>query len=272
MKWLLLLFLPLFLYANKPELLLLQTYDESLKAEGWLMIEKLDGVRAYWDGKKLLSRSGKEFAVPAWFTKNFPPFAIDGELWSKRGDFENISSITSQTIPHDGWKNLTYNIFEVPNQEGGLLRRLEVLQNYLDKKTNTPIRIIKQLTCKDTIHLKTFLKEIENKGGEGVFVRNPDAPYIAKRTSEALKVKSFQDAECEVVGHKKGEGKYANKIGSLECKLQSGEILHVGSGLDDIQRTNPPKIGSMITFKYQGLTKNGLPRFPVFLRVREELK
>ena len=82
-----------------------------MRPDGWLMSEKLDGVRAYWDGKKLLSRSGKEFATPTWFTKDFPPFAIDGELWSKRGDFENISSITSVKKPHDGWKDITYNIF-----------------------------------------------------------------------------------------------------------------------------------------------------------------
>ncbi len=270
MRWLLLLFLPLFLFASKPELLLLKAYEEGLEVKGWLMSEKLDGVRAYWDGKKLLSRSGKEFAVPTWFIQDFPPFSIDGELWSKRGDFERISSITSQKEAHDGWKNLTYNIFEVPNQKGGLLQRLEVLKNYLEKKTNTPIRIIKQLTCKDSIHLKTFLKEVEDKGGEGLVIRNPDALYIAKRTSEALKVKSFQDSECEVVGYKNGEGKFQDKVGSITCKLEDGKILHVGSGLDDTQRVNPPKVGTLITFKYQGLTKNGLPRFPVFLRVRKE--
>jgi DNA ligase-1 len=272
MRYLLLLILPLLLWAAKPELLLLKAYDESVQVKGWLMSEKLDGVRAYWDGKKLLSRSGKEFAVPSWFTQDFPPFAIDGELWSKRGAFENISSITSQKEPHIGWRELTYNIFEVPHQKGGLLQRLEVLKDYLDKKTNTPIRIIQQLTCKDSQHLKNYLHEIENKSGEGVVVRNPDALYIAQRTDQALKVKSFEDAECEVVGYKQGEGKFEDKVGSIKCKLENGKILHIGSGLTDENRANPPKVGSVITFGYQGLTKNGVPRFPVYLRIREEVK
>lgn len=268
MRWLLFLFLPFFLFA-KPELLLLEKYTSKADVSGWLMSEKLDGVRAYWDGKKLLSRSGKEFAVPSWFTKDFPSFAIDGELWSKRGDFERISSITSHNEPHDGWRDITYNIFEVPHQNGGLLERLEVLKQYLQTYANTTIRVIEQLTCKDEEHLKSFLNEVESQGGGGVVVRNPDAPYINQRTKEALKLKSFEDSECEVVGYNEGKGKYTGLLGSLTCK-KDDIVFNLGSGLSDKQRKNPPKLGTFITFKYQGLTKNGIPRFPVFLRVREE--
>ena len=267
-RYTLILILPLFLFASKPDLLLLKTYKDDLHVAAWLMSEKLDGVRAYWDGKKLISRGGKVFKTPAWFTKDFPPFEIDGELWSKRGDFDNISGIVRTQIPHEGWKQLTYNIFEVPNQKGGLEQRLKVLEIYLSTQPNRYIKIIKQTTCKDKNHLKTFLKEIEDKGGEGVVIRNVNAPYINKRTSQALKVKSFDDTECEVVGYSKGKGKYKNVVGSLMCKMKNGQIIKIGSGLSDKLRDNPPKIGIIITFKYQGLTKNGKPRFPVFLRVR----
>jgi len=51
--------------------------------------------------------------------------------------------------------------------------------------------------------MKEYLKEVERKGGEGIVVRDPSQAYINKRTSKALKVKSFLDTECEVVGHKK---------------------------------------------------------------------
>lgn len=194
------LLLPFLLFAGKPDLLLLQSYKDGLHVDGWLMSEKLDGVRAYWDGKRLLSRGGHEFKTPKWFTKDFPPFEIDGELWSKRGDFENISSVVRKQIPHTGWKQLTYNIFEVLNQKGGLLSRLSVLEKYLKKHPNRYIKIIRQSTCKDKNHLKAFLKEVETKSGEGVVIRNPDSPYINKRTAQALKVKSFDDSECEIVG------------------------------------------------------------------------
>jgi len=267
-----LFFLPLFLYSSQPELLLLKKYDEGMPVKGWVMSEKLDGVRAYWDGGKLLSRSGKEFHPPKWFIKDFPPFAIDGELWSKRKDFENISSITSKKIPHKGWKNLTYNIFEVPNQQGGLFKRLDVLEKYLLKYPNPYIKIISQIPCKSKSHLQQFYHKILEKGGEGVVLRNPNAAYISKRTKEALKLKPFEDTECEVLGYKKGQGKYSTVTGSLICQLQNGKIIKIGSGLSENQRANPPKIGSIITFKYQGFTKNGLPRFPVFLRVRKQVK
>jgi len=143
------------------------------------------------------------------------------------------------------------------------------LRAYLKEHPNKYIKIIEQFTCKDTNHLKSFLKEIENKGGEGIVVRNPDALYINKRTSQALKVKSFDDAECEIVGYKKGKGKYEGKVGSFTCKQANGQIINIGSGLSDDLRKNPPSVGTNITFKYNGFTKNGKPRFPVYLRVRD---
>jgi DNA ligase-1 len=266
--FLLLLFLS-FLFAGKPDLLLLKEYHNDVNITGWLMSEKLDGVRAYWDGKQLISRGGQVFSAPLWFTKDFPPFAIDGELWSKRGDFDIISGIVRTQKPSYKWKQLTYNIFEVPNQKGGLLKRLSILEEYLNKHPNKVIKILEQVPCKDKSHLKTFLKEVEAKGGEGVVVRNPDAPYISKRTSQALKVKSFQDTECEVMGYNEGKGKYENEVGSLICQMDNNKVINIGSGLSDAQRENPPKIGSIITFKYQGFTKNKVPRFPVFLRIKE---
>jgi DNA ligase-1 len=271
-RFFLVLFLPFLLFAQKPDLLLLKSYKDGLHVEGWLMSEKLDGVRAYWDGKNLISRGGHEFKTPLWFTENFPPFEIDGELWSKRGAFENISSIVRKQKPHKGWEQLTYNIFEVPNQKGGLLSRLSVLEEYLNKHPSNYIKILKQSTCRDESHLKSFLKKVEGKGGEGIVVRDGDTPYISKRTSKALKVKSFDDAECEIVGFKNGKGKYEGKVGSFTCKQKNGQIIHIGSGLSDALRENPPAIGTNITFKYNGLTKYRKPRFPVYMRVREDTK
>lgn len=264
-----LLLLLSFLFATKPDLLLLKEYKEGVDVSGWLMSEKLDGVRAYWDGKKLISRGGKVFTAPLWFTQNFPPFEIDGELWSKRGDFDAISGIVRTREASKDWAGLTYNIFEVPNQKGGLLQRLSRLQEYLHKHPNQYIKILKQSTCRDENHLKAFLKELEDKGAEGVVLRNPRAPYIAKRTSQALKVKSFQDTECTVLGYHEGKGKYKDKIGSIICQMSDDMIVNIGSGLSDKERENPPQIGTMLTFKYKGFTKNGIPRFPVFLRIKE---
>lgn len=257
-------------WADKPNLLLLKQYNEEINVTGWLISEKLDGVRAYWNGKELISRSGKVFAVPKSFTHGFPPFEIDGELWTTRGDFENIVSIVNSTTPDQRWQEIRYHIFEVPHQEGGLMQRLRVLDAWLDKHPKTAIRIIPQVPCQNGTHLKRLLREVESQGAEGLVVRDPSVEYIDARTSKALKVKSFQDDECQVVGYTQGHGKYAGLVGALLCQLDNNKTIKIGTGLSVEERTHPPKLGSEVTFKYHGLTKYGNPRFPVFLRMREE--
>ncbi|CAA6804378.1 MAG: DNA ligase (ATP) (EC [uncultured Sulfurovum sp.] len=231
------------------------------------MSEKLDGVRAYWNGKALMSRNGKVFSAPDWFVKDLPPFEIDGELWTKRADFETVISIVNRQNPHDGWKHISYQIFEVPNQKGGLLERLNVLEKWLAKNPNKFINIIPQTVCKGSEHLKAVLDEVESKGAEGLVVRNPDALYVGKRSKNALKVKSFQDDECVVNGYTKGKGKFEGLVGALLCEWQ-GRTLKIGSGLSLEDRKVPPLLDTNITFKYNGLTKYGNPKFPVFLRER----
>ncbi len=107
-KWvatLLLLFLCHALYAKDADLLLLKTYDDSQDVVGWLMSEKLDGMRAIWDGHTLQSRQGNQIFAPEWFLEALPPFAIDGELWTQRNDFENIMSIVRQHTPDNRWRD-----------------------------------------------------------------------------------------------------------------------------------------------------------------------
>jgi DNA ligase-1 len=187
-------------------------------------------------------------------------------LWSKRGDFENIQSIVMKQKPHEGWKSLGYHIFDVPDAKGNLIERLEIAKPY----TSTKLHIIPQQRCKDIEHAKQFLKEIETRGGEGIVLREPNATYISKRTTKALKLKTFYDAECEVVAHHLGEGKLTGHFGSLTCKAKDGTVFNIGSGFSDEERQHPPKIGSTITYQYQEITQNGKPRFPVFLRIREK--
>lgn len=269
-----------FSFAQKPDLFLLKTYQNHKDVTGWLMSEKLDGVRAYWDGQQLISRGGHVFKAPTWFTQGFPPFELDGELWTKRNDFENIVSIVRQQQPDERWSQISYRIFEVPQQSGGLLKRLAVLGDYLNtvdlksaqltSAVSKPVHlsIIPQVEIKSQTHLNGYLKQVMSQGGEGVVVRDPVAAYQTGRLNGALKLKPYQDEECEVTGYHPGQGKYQNLVGSLECRLKNQIFIRIGSGLSDQQRKSPPAIGSVITFKYYGLTAKGLPRFPVFLRLR----
>jgi DNA ligase-1 len=266
-----LLFLFCFLFAlpiSSQEMLLLKTWRPAQDVRGWLMSEKLDGVRAYWDGQKLISRGGNILSAPAWFIKDFPPFALDGELWSKRRDFENIVSIVRRKTPHSGWKQVSYQIFDVPNQTGGLPDRLRVLERYLSDQLGTNIRIIPQLPCHGQKHLQQYFNQLVSLGAEGLVLRNPPAPYQSGRSSNALKVKQYSDAECTVTGYKPGKGKLKGLTGALLCRMDNGDEISIGSGLNQNLRTSPPALGQVITFKYYGLTKYGKPRHPVFLRLK----
>jgi DNA ligase-1 len=258
--------LPASAWAEAPKLFLLKTYDNDRNVTGWLMSEKLDGVRAYWDGKKLLSRSGNLIHAPLWFTAGFPPFELDGELWTKRSDFENTVSIVTRNEPDDRWNDVRYNVFEVPNTSGGLMSRLKKLQKYLDSYQDTPIRIIEQVLIRDKMHMEQFHEDVRRMGGEGVVVRDPNVPYYTGRDMRALKVKSYLDDECIVAGYIPGKGQLTGKIGALECDWQ-GHRIRIGSGLNEKTRSQPPEIGQTVTFKYYGLTKYGKPKYPVYLRV-----
>ncbi len=270
LNWLitLLLCMSTITYADDESLLLLKTYDDSQDVSGWLMSEKLDGIRAVWDGKALSTRKGNPIHAPEWFIAGLPPFAIDGELWTKRNDFDSISSIVRQQVPDERWQLISYNIFEVPNQAGGLLTRLAVLEDYLANHPVSFLRLIPQTTIDSPAALEAELDRVIALKGEGLVVRKPDTPYQTGRSSSALKVKRAQDTECTVIAYRAGKGKYAGLTGALKCELPSGIQFYIGSGLSDQQRKSPPAIGSKVTFKHYGFTKNNKPRFPVFIRER----
>ncbi|ANV98719.1 DNA ligase [Helicobacter enhydrae] len=251
------------------ELLQLAPFDPKVienAPQNYLWSEKLDGMRAYWDGKHLYSKTGRLLDAPAFFVQGFPPFAIDGELWSKRGDFENIVSIIKSQGKKLQWRDLRFYIFEVPHQKGGLLERIGVLQQYLSQHSAPYIAIIPQHSFKDLQELHSVLEEIVAQGGEGIVLRDKHTPYYTKRNKLAMKMKKFQDKECKILSYIKGEGRFQNQVGALLCQ-DDQKIFKIGSGMSDEFRKNPPPIGTIITYKYFGFTKNGVPKYPTMLRI-----
>ena len=78
--------------------MLAKNYDKNKhKVDGWYASEKLDGVRCYWNGKEMYSRNGKLFYPPDFFKSALPKdIALDGELWTKRDDFQKTVSIVKR--------------------------------------------------------------------------------------------------------------------------------------------------------------------------------
>ncbi|ETR68094.1 MAG: DNA ligase (ATP) [Candidatus Magnetoglobus multicellularis str. Araruama] len=263
-----------YLYAtstqNKPSLMLAHTWNETMDITNWWMSEKLDGVRGYWTGKQFISRAGNPFYPPKWFTQNFPSIPLDGELWMGRNQFSELISIIKTKNADKKWNKIRYMIFDAPEADKGFEKRLAVAKNWFTQHPNPHVEFIQQEICLNIAHLRKKLKEIESKGGEGLMLRKPDSPYITGRSFDLLKVKSFDDDEATVIQHFKGKGRHADRMGSMLVEMKNGIRFKIGTGFTDNERNHPPPVGSIITFKYYGLTKSGVPKFASFLRVREQ--
>ena len=256
--------------AEPPSLQKASPYTGEQAVAGWMMSEKLDGIRGYWNGSALLTRKGKTIHAPAWFIAGFPPFALDGELWRKRNDFTFVQNTVLDSVPSENWRQITYNIFEVPEAKGPFTVRLDKARHWFANHPAPHVRIIDQMVCKGPDHLTAFLEKVESLGGEGVIVKNPDLEFHSGRTPYVLKVKNFDDMEGEVIAHRPGQGKFNGMMGSLTLRIGSGAVFNLGTGFTIDQRKHPPPIGAIVTFKYQGFTKNGIPRFASYLRVRKD--
>ncbi len=251
------------------EVMLPQVYKENINISRWLVSEKLDGVRGYWDGKTLLSRNGIPFRPPAAFTHNFPNFAIEGEIWGGRGSFEQTLSAVKKHGAPDGWLGLEFAIFDVPEASGGTLQRLKKAQIWFAKNPSKYAFVIPQKPLGGKKELQEELSRVESLGGEGLIVRNPNSLYHNGRSGDILKVKSYYDMEAVVIDHVAGKKKDPDELGSLLVELPNGTRFKIGTGFSDAERRNPPPIGATITFKYYGWYQSGIPKFPVFLRVRK---
>lgn len=252
------------------ELMLPQVYSPEVDVSGWLMSEKLDGVRGYWDGTQLLSKNGNRLYPPEAFVRDLPPFPVEGELWGGRSTFEQTVSIVKKQQPHNGWLQLKFAIFDVPQRDGRFMERLAKATEWLDVHPNPYAYIVPQVKVHDAEHLQQELQRIEKLGGEGLIVRRPDTYYRDGRSAEILKVKNYQDAEARVLAHLPGKGRNQGRLGALLVALGDGTQFRIGSGFSDAERGSPPAIGDLITFKYYGKYLSGIPRFPSFLRIRRD--
>jgi DNA ligase-1 len=253
-----------------PPLLLAESWDNSLDLSGWWMSEKLDGVRAWWDGTQFLSRLGNRYHAPDWFVEGLPKTVLDGELWIDRKAFQKTVSIVRRQDKSDHWKGVRFLIFDAPQAGGPFEERVEYLRDGFGTWRNQYAALHEHMLCTDLSHLRQELARVESLGGEGLMLREPGSVYRAGRSATLLKVKTFRDAEAEVLGHEPGKGRHKGRLGALLVRLPSGKEFSVGTGFSDKQRENPPPVGSQITFRYQELSDGGIPRFPSFVGVRVE--
>lgn len=254
-----------------PRPLLAGVANADIDPAPYLVSEKYDGVRALWDGKVLRSRAGNVIAAPAWFLAKLPKQPLDGELWIARGQFEKLSGAVRKTTPvDDEWRQIKYKIFELPDAPGTFVERYEQIKRVVAAANFPQLVAVEQFRLPDNAALKRKLAEIVRAGGEGLMLHRADAPYVTGRNDALLKLKPLDDAEATVIGHVPGKGKYTGMMGALKVEMADGKRFQIGTGFTDAVRANPPAVGTLITFTYRGLTKNGLPRFASYHRIREK--
>lgn len=256
--------------AGELPLLLAERYTPGIDVSRYWVSEKLDGVRAHWDGRQLRFRSGNVVHAPDWFITALPLQPLDGELWIARGSFERLSGIVRRAAPDDAeWRQVRYMIFELPDAAGTFTERAAQIKVIVTQAGVPWLQPVEQFRIPDAKALQRKLAEVVRSGGEGLMLHLADAPYETGRSHSLLKATPWLDAEAWVVAHLPGKGKHAGRLGALRVEMPDGRQFSIGTGFSDVQRRNPPAIGTLVTYRYRELTRKGIPRFPHFLRVRE---
>ena len=273
---------------------------------GWWMSEKFDGYRAVWNGHYFVSRSGRRFSVPSWFSAMMPPdISLDGELWMGRSNFESCGIFRKKRPTRadkiiewsNEWKRagVIFKAFDIPNLNAPFEERMKALKKLVKERKKClevlmkeekmkgvryPIQFTKQILVKSHKHVQSVFESVVSAGGEGVMLRMPGSMYETKRSSTLLKYKEMADTECKIIGYKPGTGKYKGLLGAFRCELLSNPAIQFTiSGMNDCVRKNYNKpssvhshpIGAIVTFKYNGFTKRGIPRHPQYMRKRQSL-
>lgn len=212
---------------------------------------------------KFYTRRGNEIDMPKKFYRALRGFGyeFDGELWL---GYETTSSDITATTD---FRDAMFMIFDIPDMEGPFSERYEELRS-LDFCIEN-IQVVRQVGCRTEQFMEKYYQRVIARGGEGVVIRPCNHVYkYGVRDPLFQKKKLFETLEAIVVG-------YFNSAKGAKIKGYVSSLI-VASVEDDTQfkvsfkSTSPPKEGSVVMVRYSQKTVNGLPKFPVFLGVRDE--
>jgi len=240
-----------------------------LRLSDYLVSEKLDGVRAYWNGQAMISRQGLALNVPPDFARRLPARPLDGELWLGRGQFDATAAALRRSTAEAGeWARMRYMLFELPEGAGSFEQRAALLRDLSQDLAWEALQAVPQTRGSDAAGLQEQLARVLQGGGEGLMLHLAAAPYLSGRSEVLLKLKPQDDDEAVVLAHLPGTGRLQGLMGALRVRNSQGQEFLLGTGFSDAERRRPPALGSVVTYRYRGLTATGLPRFASFVRVQ----
>lgn len=244
---------------------------------------KLDGVRAIAEIKEeykvaLTSRGGKNYPVPKHIEDQLSMLSsstgvpkFDGELYIHGLQLQSINSCVNKE--NENTKDLCYFIFDIPVKnlrwEDRNDRLLAVLQHVKDNKKWYPnIHIVRNFLTENEEEARKFMDDFIQKGYEGLMLRNLDGKYeFNHRSADLQKWKDFKDCEAlvrHVVPDKLSEGVLVVELPDgieFRCKMR-------GTHEERLFEVQQEHVGKWVTVKYQALTEDGIPQFPVCIGVR----
>lgn len=276
---------------------------EQIVSNGVWVSRKYDGYRCIAEVEnykvRLLSRNGAEyqnFPVIAEAIETLahlidrPSFVLDGEMMSN--DFSSMqqSAFASQRGTTVG--DVKYYIFDlIPKEEwesqnfqetcdlryANLTSILTIANNKRNEVGEAPLPLVEveHTWVTSMAELQKLERQYIEEGYEGAMAI-PNIPYyLGRKTNAMMKFKTMQSMDCIVTGKYQGDGKYRMKLGGLTVTQENGKPCSVGSGFTDQERTDlwltPADSinGRICEIKYQGLSDDGIMRFPIFIRWRD---
>lgn len=205
-------------------------------------------------------------------------YVTDGELYSHdyRDRFEELTSLIRPDEPRPGHEVVEYHVYDIVSQQP-FLERFRTLEHTFDATKH--IRLVETHIAHNVDQLMSHYDYFRKAGYEGAMARQLHLPYEHKRSDQLLKLKDFVDSEFKIVGIEEGRGKLRGHVGAFVCEVPVGDTMATcavklagdTSVLAQAWQQPDKWIGKMLTVKYQGRTAAGVLRFPVGLRLREEV-
>lgn len=251
----------------------------------WFIQPKLDGTRCISrkiDGEvQLFSRKGLPIASVPHINRSLNKLMedgeiFDGELYQHGKDF-NESSGKIRAKDHDT-TDIDYWVYDFPRIRGLTekapyeQRASDLIMEQMTRGTN--IVITPTVKVNNWSDIKNYHDQVVEDGFEGAILRNPKMGYENKRSKNLLKYKEFEDSEFAIIGFTEGKGSLEGAIGSFICAtMPDWKVFHakLKAPVAELKRLyqNPTEfMDRYLTVKYQGLSSDGIPRFPVGLRIR----
>lgn len=255
-----------------------------------LVQPKIDGHRATYQHGKLWSRGGKEIvSVPHILNalhEADAPEGLDGELWVRGCTHQQVSTYVRTQYAVQDHEKVGYHVFDIMS-DLPCIERVENVQGHVEDICHTSDLV----SCIHSVHtwattaaaakINNILKSYMDMGWEGIILRNPNAPYQHKRTSDLMKLKPMKDDVYLITGTQEEctqDGKPKGRLGALWCTTYNEGIgeaaFKVGTGLNHQQRQElwdirESLLGKLVHVKYQYLTERGVPCHPVVLNIQE---